>query len=51
MVEDSGENAKHWYIRQPSGKEPDFGAKSVNSSMKELLDGAKVLNLQPIADL
>jgi len=51
VVEVSGENAKPWYIRQPSGKEPDFGAESLNYSMKELPDGAKELNLQPIADL
>ncbi len=41
VVEIDGEVARPWYIRQPFGKEPDFGAESVNYSLRELLIHAK----------
>jgi len=37
VVEVDGEMARPWYIQQPFGKEPDFGAESVNYALKDLI--------------
>lgn len=41
VVEVNGEMARPWYIQRPFGKEPDFGAESVNYSLRDLLNMAK----------
>jgi len=38
LVEVNGEMARPWYIQRPFGKEPDFGAESVNYSLRDLLN-------------
>lgn len=37
VVEVDGEMARPWYIQQPFGKEPDFGAESVNYALEDLI--------------
>lgn len=44
VVEVDGEMARPRYIRRPFGKEPDFGAESVNYALRELLIHAKEPN-------
>jgi hypothetical protein len=36
-VEDDGKAREPRYVRQPFGKEPDFGVTSVNYDLQELL--------------
>lgn len=41
IVEVDGSEARPRYVRRPFNKEPDFGAESVNYSLKDLLDLAE----------
>jgi len=46
VVEVDGKTARPWYIQRPFGKEPDFGAESVNYALRDLLAHAKAIAIQ-----
>lgn len=41
IVEVDGDTGRPWYVRQPFGREPDFGVTSVNYDLGELLARAE----------